>query len=255
MHNYTMNGQCLPQVASEKDLGLYTDEVLNWNVHIEKSVNKAKSVIGWVKRSLICRNKFVMLNVYKSLIRPHIEYAVQAWNPAAVHGNWKQILKLEDVQRSFTRLIDGIGILPYSKRLRKLQLTTLLERRMRGDLIETFKITAGKVDYGQDLFRMSRSGMNILKDKRGDGILSNRVANYWNKVPGWVKQCDTVETFKARLERYKLDTIESGVSSNGHFWELSDILLSKIDKCDHDSYESFMSENPIIAKYKGVNVT
>ena len=31
-----------------------------------------------------------MLNVYKSLIlRPHIEFAVQAWNPPGVHGNWK----------------------------------------------------------------------------------------------------------------------------------------------------------------------
>ena len=230
-HNYTMNGECLPHVESEKDLGLYTDEVLNWNVHIEKSVNKAKSVIGWVKRSLICRNKFVMLNVYKSLIRPHIEYAVQAWNPPA--GYWKHILHT---------------------RLKKLQLTTLLERRMRGDLIETFKITAGKVDYGQGLFRLFRSGMNILKDSRGDGILSDRVANYWNKVPGWVKECVTVETFKARLERYKLDTIYSGVPSHGHFCDLSEIFQSKINNCNHDSYENFMSTNPKIAKYKGVNV-
>ena len=145
-----MNGESLPQVESEKDLGLHTDEVLSWSIHIEKSVNKAKSVIGWVKRSLICRNKFVMINVYKSLVRPHIEYAVQAWNLPAVHGNWRQILLLEDVQRSFTRLIDGIGILPYHTRLKKLQLTTLLERRMRGDLIETFKITTGKVDYGKE---------------------------------------------------------------------------------------------------------
>ena len=73
-------------------------------------------------------------------------------------------------------------------------------------------------------------------------------------MPGWVKECDTVDTFKARLERYKLDTIDSGDPSHGHFWDLSEILLSKINNCNHDSYENFMSTNPKIAKYKGVNV-
>ena len=43
---------------------------------------------------------------------------------------------------------------------------------MRGDLIETFKITTGKVNYGQGLFRLSRSGVKILKDGRGERILS-----------------------------------------------------------------------------------
>ena len=56
-------------------------------------------------------------------------------------------MQLEDVQRSFTRLIDGIGITPYETRLQKLQLNTLLERRMRGYLIETYRIVTGKVDY------------------------------------------------------------------------------------------------------------
>ncbi len=156
-HDYFMNGERLPPVSTEKDLGVHTAEDLTWNTHIEKAVNKAKSVIGWIKRSLICCNKFVMVNVYKTLVRPHIEYAVQVWNPPAAHGYWKLILQLEDVQRAFTRLIDGIGILPYRTRLKKLQLTTLLERRMRGDLIETYKTTTGKAGYGHGLFRLSRS--------------------------------------------------------------------------------------------------
>ena len=113
-----MNGEILPQIESEKDLGVHTDNILDWSVHIETCVNKANSMIGWVKRFLICRNKFVMLNVYKTLIRPHIEYAVQAWNLPAIRGNWKHILLLEDVQRTFTRLIDGVGILPYRTRLK-----------------------------------------------------------------------------------------------------------------------------------------
>ena len=75
------------------------------------------------------------------------------------------------MQRSFTRLVEGIGLLPYKDRLKELQLTTLLERHMRGDIIETFKIISGKVDYGKEIFRLSRSKTNILKDGRGDHFL------------------------------------------------------------------------------------
>ncbi len=63
-----------------------------------------------------------------------------------------------------------------------------------------------------------------------------------------------METFKAHLERYKTDTIESGASSLGHFWDLSEILLSKISDREHESYANFMSANPMIANYRGINV-
>ena len=171
-------------------------------------------MVGWVKRSLFCRNKFVMLNVYKTLIRPQIEYAVQAWNLPAIRGNWKHILLLEDVQRT------------YRTRLKMLQLTTLLERRMRGDLIETFKILSGNVDW------------------------SNIVQGFpqWNEHPQG-------QTKRQKLEKYKKETVSSGVSSHGHFWELSEILLSKIDNDNHDQCAEFMINNPVIAKFKGINVS
>ena len=75
--------------------------------------------------------------------RPHLEYCVQLWNPAAEHGNWSLIVRIESVQRRFTRMIEEVGLLPYSKRLRILQLTTLAERRSRGDLIEVYKANKG----------------------------------------------------------------------------------------------------------------
>ena len=100
-----------------------------------------------------------MLGLYKSLVKPHIEYCSQAWAPMARHGNWSLILELEGVQRSFTRMIDGLGLMTYRERLDKLNLTTLLERRVRGDLIEMFKIQEGFVGYGSDLF--GRSGRTV----------------------------------------------------------------------------------------------
>lgn len=52
--------------------------------------------------------------------------------------------------------------MPYSERLEALNLTSLAERKIRGDLIEKFKILNGLVDYGQSLFTLSRSGSKLV---------------------------------------------------------------------------------------------
>ena len=43
---------------------------------------------------------------------------------------------------------------------------------MRGDLIETFKVVRGFVNYGQSLFKVSRSGLNLLS--RGNKVSKSR---------------------------------------------------------------------------------
>ena len=133
-------------------------------------------------------------------------------------------------------------------------LTTLLERRARGDLIETFKVTKGMVSYGTNLYKKSRSGYKLLKNNTCPQFLPNRVANYWNKVPSHVKDAPSVNSFKERLDRYKAENLRKNVSS-GHYWELSSMLLSKINDTNHDSYVEFMMKNPVIAKIKNVNVS
>ncbi|KAL5252966.1 hypothetical protein ACHWQZ_G015662 [Mnemiopsis leidyi] len=145
---YFLNGVELEASAQEKDLGVITHSSLLWNEQIKSSISKANQMICWVVRNLINRDENVMLAIYKALVRPHLEYCVQLWNPVAAHGNWATVLELESVQRRFTRLIDEVGTLPYSRRLEILNLTTLAERRIRGDLIEAFKATSGLTDYG-----------------------------------------------------------------------------------------------------------
>ena len=45
-----------------------------------------------------------------------------------------------------------MGLLSYRQRLQRLRLTTLLERQMRGDLLETFKVIDGVANYGHNMF-------------------------------------------------------------------------------------------------------
>ena len=181
---------------------------LDWGDHIGNCINKAKQCIGWISRSVISRSPSVMLNIYKTLIRPHLEYCVQVWSPYPRYGNWETIKSIENVQRMFTRLIDGIGLLSYEERLHKLNLTTLLERRARGDLIETYRIVSGIANYGSNLLAVSRNGHLTLPSGKGYStkydFLSGRVVKFWNKLPASVQQAGSVDCFKAKLKAYKI---------------------------------------------------
>ena len=118
-------------------------------------------MICWVARSIVSREKFLMLRVYKTLVRPHLEYCVQLWNPLLEHGNWATIIKIEGIKQCFTRMIDDIGLLPYSERLEILGLTTLIEQHARGDLIEVFKAKHG-LSLLNGVFYFGRSSINLV---------------------------------------------------------------------------------------------
>ena len=121
--------------------------------HIEQNIGKANNTKAWILRNILSRDTDVLFPLYKSMARPHVEYCVQVWAPRPQYGNWKVTMELENCQRKFTKSIRGLEDLPYWDGLIKLGLTTLLERRARGDLIEIFKIESGFVAYGQHMFR------------------------------------------------------------------------------------------------------
>ena len=118
------------------------------------------------------------------------------------------------MQRRFTWIINDIGTLPYSERLLALKPATLAERRIRGGLIETFKMINGIVEYGKDVFKVSRSSHNIVSkvshdssnsavQKLRNSFLSERDKSYWNSLPTSVKTSCSVNMFKANLENFK----------------------------------------------------
>ena len=88
---------------------------------------------------IVVKTPEVMLNLYKTLVRPHLEYCISAWSP---HYQKDKKL-LEKVQHRFTQMITSLNSLQYEARLQKTVLWTLEERRNRADLIEVFKIAHG----------------------------------------------------------------------------------------------------------------
>jgi len=126
----------MSRTSEEKDLGIFITDNLKPSVQCTKAAARARSILGMVRRNFKRLDCEDFLIIYKTYIRPHLEYAIQAWSPFLQ----KDIQCLESVQGAATRLISGFKKLSYEERLCAAGLTTLEVRRQRGDLIECYKL-------------------------------------------------------------------------------------------------------------------
>ena len=88
-------------------------------------------------RTITYKTTDIMIPLYKALIRPTLEYGNPVWCPHKM----KDVDDIEDIQRYLMKRIIGLSELDYEERLSKLKLPSLGYRRLRGDMIEVFKIT------------------------------------------------------------------------------------------------------------------
>ena len=126
----------LESVEEERDLGVIIQRNLQVDKQCAKAARTDNSVLGMIRRSFINKGVYIILFLYKFLVRLRMEYCVQAWSPFLR----KDIELLEKVQRRAIRMINGFADSDYNDRLKQLGLTTLETRLKRGDLIEAFKI-------------------------------------------------------------------------------------------------------------------
>ncbi len=79
-----MNGIKLESVQGVKDLGVRIASSLTFSQQCKDAAGKANRVLGFMNRNFSFKNKDVILPLYNSLVRPHVEYAVQFWAPHRV---------------------------------------------------------------------------------------------------------------------------------------------------------------------------
>jgi len=107
-----------------------------------------------------------MLNLYKALVRPLLEYCTAVWSPHYI----KDKEKLEKIQHRFSKLIPELRDLPYENRIERLGLWTLEESRNRADLIEVYKMHRGLSKVSFELFfepnKNSRTRGHSMKLKK-----------------------------------------------------------------------------------------
>ena len=176
------------------------------------AAKKANQMLGRINKAFSCYTKDVMTQIYKVFVRPHLEYAVSSWSP------WlrKDIDAMEAIQRRATRRISNVGG-SYEERLVALGITTLEERRRRGDAIETFKCLRGVWNIDSStLFTLQDENRPATRQQQSFMPLevplarldvrkysfSVRAANLWNSLPSAIRESTSVNAFKNAYDNY-----------------------------------------------------
>ena len=219
-HTYTLNGHSLEAVNEEKDLGVIIDSTCTPSKQVGAAALKGNQVLGQLLRAFTYRDHDVFIMLYKQYVRPHLEYCIQAWSP------WlKQDAEtLENVQRRAVNSVSGLHG-NYEEKLLTLGLPSLVQRRKRGDMIQTFKMIRQIDDIDPSIFfkfstdchehatRLATiineddmvcpaygltAGPSSLELRRN--FFSQRVVSHWNALPSNVQMAPSVNSFKQRYD-------------------------------------------------------
>ena len=173
----------------EKDIGVIIQRNLKPSLQCSKAAKKANSVLGQLSRAVSYRDKDTFLRLFRSNVRPLLEYCSSAWSP------WTQGDKevLEKVQRRAIGMVTNFKGKTYEEKLSEAGMVTLEERRRRGDLIQTYRVLNGVDDVDPSLWftmarnredgpaaeatRQSAGFMNVKRTEGGNAVRKN----FWSQ--------------------------------------------------------------------------
>ena len=214
----SINSIPIPNSQCVKDLGILISKDLKWSNHINSISRSASSQSYLIFKSFSTRCIWVLLKLYKTYVRPKLEYNSPVWSPYLS----KDIDQIENVQKSFTRYAFrrcGIPYNSYKDRLYKINLDSLRRRRVVFDLILLYKIFYGTSDLKfSNYFKLKSNhyqlrhnsfqiesvvNFSLSQNQISNGFFT-RVCNYWNSLPQSIIESETVSIFKTKLKTHDL---------------------------------------------------
>ena len=210
-YEYKMAGKALTVVEEEKDIGVTVHSSLKPGKHCQKIAATASAVLRQLTKNFHYRDRHVFKKLYIQYVRPHVEFASPAWSPWTEHDK----ALLEKVQIRAVNLVAGLQGNTYEDKCKELGLETLEKRRVKQDLLQTYKILHGvdKVEPGKlftltgppagRITRFTADPMNIVEERSRLEIRKNsyavRVATEWNKLEPGTKTSSTTVRLKKIL--------------------------------------------------------
>jgi len=208
---FHINSELLPNVETVSDLGVVVDAELKFSAHISQMTRKAHARSKLLMKSFVSHDISTLVKAFKVYVRPILEYASTVWSPHLI----MDIESIEAVQRRFTKRLPGQWNVPYTERLKTVGLERLDVRRLRQDLIMTYKILFGLTCLDSLQFfelnpRPSTRGHdyklfmpNVATDTR-KYVFSSRVLHAWNNLPPDAINFRNIKCFRASLDRADL---------------------------------------------------
>ena len=212
---YFMAGLQLETTEEERDLGVVMSNKLKPGPQCLKAAKTAQQVLGQILRAFHARGKKIYIQLYKTYVRPHLEFACPAWSP------WTAADRdtLEKVQQRAVRQVSGLQGLTYEEKLKELGICTLEERRHRADMAMVHRILSEEDTMAAELFEMAAAGgrrtrvaadpLNVVVKHGRLNIRKNffsiRVTEPWNNVPAEIKRSRTPASFRMAYAKYRQD--------------------------------------------------
>ena len=193
---------------------------VKWNSYIERARTKANSMSYTVLKSFRSQQPGIYISLYKTYVRPLLEYNTIIWAPQSI-GNLELA---EKAQRSFTKRLCkklNISFRDYEDRLKILKIESLEYRRLKTDLILTYKIINNLIDLNipnfftfsqvHSIYSLRRHTLYLEKSDSTTPIRQNffskRIINTWNALPNSIITSETLTIFKHRITNFPLSSI------------------------------------------------
>ena len=209
----TLEDSELSCVNEVKDLGVWFNSKLTFAEHISHIVTKAKQRIYLLFKAFSNCNTEALILAYKSFVRPLLEYCSPVWSPSHI----SEIIKLESVQRLFTRKLISCSNLSYNDRLAFCDLLSLEKRRLVADLVLLYKIIHKQVSVdladslvlctGRTRGHSFRFKINRSRIDSRHNFFSLRTIKIWNSLPECAVSLSSPNALRTFLTGYDFSSI------------------------------------------------
>ena len=189
--------------------------------HIDFLYRNASARSYQISRFSKTRNIWTLVKLYKTYIRPKLEFNTPIWSPNLL----QDITKIEKIQKTFTRYAFKKCNIPYSSysdRLRQINLQSLEYRRLFFDLVFMFKIINGLAGINFNAFFKYTENPYTLRGRRSKiepnfksfksvwhNSFFTRGPKLWNALPEILTTSTSLLSFKENLKKFNLNSIQN----------------------------------------------
>jgi hypothetical protein len=205
---YSIHGHNLAIIKGGKYLGVTISDTMSWNAHVDATAKKANNSLSFLRRNLTRCPQDIKAQCYKSLVRPIVEYASDAWDP---HTTKNILAALEAVQRRAAMFVTGDykTTSSTSNMIKELGWEPLQQRRKHTRTVMMYRIIYGLLDITATTYlhpsSLSTRGHTLRymvpycrTDVYRQSFFPAGI-RYWNSLPEHVATAQTLETFKSGL--------------------------------------------------------
>lgn len=208
---YYLNGSPLTAATTYKYLGVHITNNLSWETHVKNISNSANRTLGFLRRNFFLAPTALKLLLYKTLVRPKIEYASSVWDP----GTKSLTSTLESLQNRSARFIvsNYERLASVTEMKKQLNLDDLSTRRTISSLCTFHKIYHSNQILKHSLFadptyvssRIDHNfkvGIPLSRTKQYHDSFVPKTSVHWNSLPASIVCITEPVTFKSAVYDY-----------------------------------------------------